>query len=170
MPECIDDVDASGEVSAAQFKAAMRHVASTVNVITSHHDGVFNGMTATAMCSVSTDPPSVLIVVNREARSHGLIDRSGVYTVNVLSAAQHGLAVHFAAAPTMPFADVSYSVGRNGCPIIDQCAAFLACSVESRIAFGTHTVFIGRVVASGEHGDLPLIYHDGNFRSLKSSL
>lgn len=142
----------------------MRRFASTVTIVTSNRGGVLNGMTATAVCSVSAAPPSVLIVVNRENRSHGLIEQSGVYTVNVLSAAQQTLAEHFASAPIAPFAEVPYSVGLNNCPIIDQCASFLECVVESQTRSGTHSVFVGRVVASGESDFLPLVYHDGEFR------
>jgi flavin reductase len=163
MP-CVNDAAAPDSVSVADFKSAMRRFASAVNVITSGHGGVLNGMTATAVCSVSTEPPSVLIVVNRENRSHALIDRSGAYTVNVLSAAQQALAVHFASTPAAPFADIRHSLGRNGCPVIDDCASYLACVVATRVEFGTHSVFIGRVIASGGNYSAPLIYHDGKFR------
>ncbi len=160
----VHDTTSLASISPASFKAAMRRFASTVTVVTSHRGGVLNGMTATAVCSVSAAPPSVLIVVNRENRSHGLIEQSGAFTVNVLSAAQQALAEHFASAPIAPFAEVSYSVGLNNCPIIDQCASFLECVVESQTRSGTHSVFVGRVVASGESDFLPLVYHDGEFR------
>jgi len=165
MSRFIQDAAPLASVTPASFKAAMRRFASTVTVVTSGRGGVLNGMTATAICSVSAAPPSVLIVVNRENRSHGLIEQSGAYTVNVLSAAQQTLAEHFASAPIAPFADVPYSVGLNKCPIIDQCASFLECVVESQMRSGTHSVFVGRVVASGESDFPPLIYHDGEFRS-----
>ncbi len=158
------EVSPLASVSPANFKAAMRRVASTVTVITSGCDGVLNGMTATAVCSVSAEPPTILIVVNQENRSHGLIERSGAYTVNVLSASQQSLAAHFASSSIAPFATVPHSPGLNKCPIIDNCASYLECVVESRIRSGTHSVFIGRVVASGESDSLPLIYHDGKYR------
>jgi flavin reductase len=164
MSQPIDQVETLASVSPADFKAAMRRFASTVNVITSGCGGVLNGMTATAVCSVSVEPPSILIVVNQSNRSHALIQQSGAYTVNVLADSQQHLAAHFAASSTAPFAAVPHSLGLNKCPIIDDCASFLACVVESRMRSGTHSVFIGRVVASGESHRLPLIYHDGKFR------
>jgi flavin reductase len=169
MSECTNEVDSLASVSAADFKTAMRRFASTVNVITSGCGTVLNGMTATAVCSVSADPPSVLIVVNQENRSHALIEQSGAYTVNVLSASQEALAAHFASSTIAPFATVPHSLGRNKCPIIDNCTSFLECVVESRMRCGTHSVFIGRVIASGESDSLPLIYHDGRFRYLRKS-
>ena len=60
-------------------------------------------MTATAVCSVSAEPPSILIVVNQKSRSHALIQKSGAYTVNVLAASQETLAVHFASRSVAPF-------------------------------------------------------------------
>ena len=164
-PASGDGSDELTSIAPAEFKAAMRRMASTVSVVTSGSGGVFNGMTATAICSVSADPPSLLIVVNRANRSHALIERSGAYTVNVLSAEQERLAAHFASTPAEPFADVPYRLGPNHCPIIEHCASYLACLVEQQTGFGTHSIFIGRVVASGGKDVLPLIHHDGKFRS-----
>jgi flavin reductase (DIM6/NTAB) family NADH-FMN oxidoreductase RutF len=121
-------------------------------------------MTATAVCSVSADPASVLIVVNQANRSHDLIRRSGAYTVNLLSAAQQPLAKHFAASTADPFATVQYCLGRNACPIIADCAGYLECVVDTQMQSGTHTVFVGRVVGAGGSELLPLIYFDGGFR------
>jgi flavin reductase len=164
-----NEIDLLASVSAADFKTAMRRVASTVNVITSGCGTVLNGMTATAVCSVSADPPSVLIVVNQENRSHALIEQSGAYTVNVLSASQEALAAHFASSSIAPFATVPHSLGLNKCPIIDNCTSFLECVVESRMRCGTHSIFIGRVIASGESDSFPLLYHDGRFSYLLSN-
>ena len=164
MKERTNEAQWLASVSPADFKTAMRRFASTVHVVTSDWGGVPNGMTATAVCSVSAEPPSILIVVNQSSRSHGLIENSGAFTVNVLSAAQQHLADHFASSPAAPFAGVAHTIGRNKCPIIEGCASFLECIVESRMRSGSHSVFIGRVVASGASDRLPLIHHDGKFR------
>jgi flavin reductase len=164
MSEFTNEVESLGSVNPADFKTAMRRFASTVNVVTSGCGSILNGMTATAVCSVSAEPPSILIVVNQSNRSHALIQQSGTYTVNVLSASQQHLAVHFASSTITPFASVPHSLGLNRCPIIDNCTSFLECVVESRMRSGTHSIFIGRVVGSGESDRLPLIYHDGKFR------
>ena len=95
-----------------------------------------------------------------------MILQSGVYTVNVLSACQQSLAAHFATAPVSPFAAVPHRYGANGCPIIDGCASHLECVVAGQTTFGTHSIFLGRVIAAGERDDVPLLYHDGQFRSL----
>jgi flavin reductase len=166
MTHSIDGGSLPASVSPMNFKAAMRRMASTVNVITSRHGATINGMTATAVCSISAEPPSILIVVNQKNRSHALIQQSGVYTVNVLSAGQESLAAHFASGPASPFASVPHTYGTNSCPIIDGCTSYLECVVAAQTAFGTHSIFLGRVIASGERDDVPLLYHDGQFRSL----
>jgi flavin reductase len=162
-----DPVVSLASVSPDNFKAAMRHFASTVNVVTSRSCTFLNGMTATAVCSVSTEPPSILIVVNQKNRTHEIIRQSGVYTVNVLSARQEALAVHFSSVSATPFASVPHSFGMSKCPIIDGCTSFMECVVASQTIFGTHSIFLGRVIASGGNGDQPLVYHDRQFRSFK---
>ncbi|MEH2472154.1 flavin reductase [Nitrobacteraceae bacterium AZCC 2161] len=165
MPSLMHELDALSCVSPAAFRATMRRFASTVSVITSGYGTKLNGMTATAVCSVSADPPSILIVVNQANRSHELIRQSGAYTVNVLSAAQEHLATHFASSAIDAFGLIPHSLGLNGCPVIDNCASVLECVVESQIESGTHSIFIGRVVASGESDRLPLLYFNSSFRN-----
>ena len=164
MSQFVNEAGSFTGISPANFKTAMRRFASTVSVVTSGHGAVLNGMTATAVCSVSAEPPSILIVVNQESQSHALIQKSGAYTVNVLAASQETLAVHFASRSVAPFATVPYSLGITRSPIIDNCASFLECVLESAMPSGTHSIFIGRVVASGGSGCSPLIYHDGKYR------
>jgi flavin reductase len=151
-------------IGPAEFKAAMRRFASSVTVVTSGHDGALNGMTATAVCSVSADPASLLIVVNQANRSHELIRRSGAFTVNLLAAAQQPLAMHFAASTEDPFATVPHRIGANGCPIIADCAGHLECVVDQQMPSGTHTIFIARVLGAAGSELMPLIYFDGGFR------
>jgi flavin reductase len=149
------------------FKAAMRCIASTVTVITSRAGAVTNGMTATAVCSVSAEPPCILVVVNQSSRSHALIEQGGAFAVNVLSAEQAALAQHFAAKSDDPLRNVKHRQGVTGMPMIEGCAAQLECVVETQVAAGTHSVFIGRVVAVQETDRLPLIYHGGKIVELE---
>jgi flavin reductase len=162
------DVASLASVSTVNFKAAMRRFASTVNVITSGRGAAANGMTATAVCSVSADPPSILIVVNQENRTHALIERAGAYAVNVLSSDQQLLAIHFASRPAAPFATVAHRDGITGCPVLEGCDANIECVLESQVKSGTHSIFIGRVVASSEFGRSPLISQNGQYVPIKS--
>ncbi|MGY3622663.1 flavin reductase family protein [Bradyrhizobium sp. USDA 10063] len=157
-------------VDAEQFRATMRCIASTVTVITSRVGSVANGMTATAVCSVSASPPCILIVVNQTARSHSLIASAGVFAVNVLATNQVALAQHFASRPDEPLEGVEHRQGRTGVPILEGCAASLECVVESQTRSGTHSIFVGRVVSAREAGASPLLYCRGRFTSLEIQL
>jgi flavin reductase len=150
-------------ITADQFKSVMRRLAASVNVITSTDNGAMNGMTATAVCSVSNDPPSLLAIVNKSNRTHQPLSRSGVFAVNVLSSGQQRLANHFAAKIENPFFDIAYKIGTTGCPIICEADAVAECQVERVVDFYTHTIFIGRIVKCEIANKSPLIYHNGHF-------
>ncbi|MEE7476532.1 flavin reductase family protein [Methylobacterium hispanicum] len=154
-------------ISADQFKSAMRRFAASVNVITSIDGPTMNGMTATAVCSVSADPPSLLVIVNKTNRSHPVISRSGAFAVNVLSSDQEELAAHFAAKTPDPFADIDYRIGITGCPLICDADATLECEVVQETDYGTHTIFIGRIVTCDVTSKTPLLYHEGRFCRLE---
>src|SRR5258708_1587539 len=82
-------------LNAERFKLVMRNIASSVAVITVEHEGRKHGMTATALCSVSAAPPTILIVVNRSARTHPIISEARRFTVNILAVHQAELAGRF---------------------------------------------------------------------------
>jgi len=112
-------------IDEARFKATMRCMASTVTVITSRLGAVTNGMTATAVCSVSATPPSILVVINQSSRSHDLIEQGGSFAVNILAAEQAALAHHFAAKTDDPLQEVDHRSGVTGVPVIEGCVAQL---------------------------------------------
>lgn len=153
-------------VAVADFKAAMRGLASAVCVITSRHGSLANGMTATAVCSVSAEPPSILIVVNRSNRSHAIIRESGAFAVHVLAKGQEPLATHFAGRPEHPFVGVPVRSGATDVPVIEDCDTVLECVVAAETDFGTHTIVVGRVVAAHYAAAEPLLYCHGQFGSM----
>ena len=153
-------------VSDDEFKLVMRRFAASVNVITSAEGVKKSGMTATAVCSVSANPPSALIIVNKSNRSHPIIAGTKAFAVNVLSANQKHVAGHFASKLPDPFADIPHSIGKTGCPIIEGADAHIECTVFEQLDVGTHTIFVGKIVAAGAaHGE-PLLYHDGRYVGL----
>src|SRR5882672_12094344 len=89
---------AAKPVDAEQFKIGMRSLAGAVCIITSTHAGHRYGMTATAVCSASADPPTVLICVNKLATTHGAIAKSKVFCANVLRADDWELSTSFSGA------------------------------------------------------------------------
>src|SRR5499426_40075 len=85
-------------LDAGQFKAGMRALAGAVNIITSAHAGHRYGMTATAVCSATADPPTVLVCINKLATTHGAVAKSKTFCVNVLRAEDWELSTAFSGA------------------------------------------------------------------------
>src|SRR2546421_10088997 len=85
-------------VEAEQFKVGMRTLAGAVNIITSVHSGHRYGMTATAVCSASADPPTVLACINKLASTHGAVAKSKAFCVNVLRSEDWELSTAFSGA------------------------------------------------------------------------
>ena len=147
----------------AAFRLVMRRLAGTVTVFATASDDGLHGMTATAMCSVSAEPPTVLIVVNRSARTHVHIHRKQAYTINILSEHQQTEAQLFASKSDDQFKEVEHRRLSDGCPVIAGVAAYLHCAVESQHDVGTHTIFVGRVLDAGVADAVPLVYQDGRY-------
>src|SRR5262249_13859014 len=137
--------------------------AGSVAVIATETDGGLHGFTATAVCSVCADPSSVLIAVNKSARTHPHIDRRGIFAINILADDQKDIAQHFAGKGEDQFSSVKYRLSTRGVPLIEGAVAFLECEIQDRISIGTHTVFIAHVIGTGVEDRAPLIYHDARY-------
>ncbi len=161
----------SVEVDAQQFKIGMRSLAGAVNIITSAHGGHRFGMTATAVCSVSADPPTVLICVNKLATTHGAIAKSKVFCVNVLRADDWELSTSFSGAQTGEgrFKSRDWTKLATGSPVLIDSLVSFDCHVVDKLAHGTHTIFLGQVeqVLLGKKGK-PLLYSEGQYAKLAS--
>jgi len=153
-------------VSSNGFRAAMRRFPTGVTIVTTVVDGKPYGFTANAFTSVSAEPPMVLICVNREASAHPMIAQSSIFCVNILSLEQTEIAKRFAdhAARHDRFARVKTTVATTGAPVIEGALAFVDCRLAEEHTAGTHTVFIGSVVASGTRAGSPLGYFDAEYR------
>lgn len=148
----------------------MGHFATGVTLITTAHDGQVRGMTANSVASVSLDPLSVLVCVNHEAITCGLLAASGTFCVNVLTLEQEALA-RACARPDTPEAaleGVPYHPGLTGAPILPDALAFLDCRVTASFEYGTHTVFIGEAVSLGTEGGEPLLFFQGRYARIEA--
>lgn len=148
---------------ATGFKDAMRKLAATVTLVTTAEDGARHGMPATAVTSLSMDPPSVLVCINRSASMHGPTTRSRYFCVNLLAAAQAGLLKEFGSRPSSErFVAGDWQEGPYRLPYLADAAAALFCAVEDEMHYGTHTVFVGRIVGVAADGTAdPLVYLAG---------
>ena len=153
------------------FKDVLSRFASGVTVVTTMCEGVPHGLTVSAFSSVSLSPPRVLICLGNDTDSKPLIDRSRCFAVHILGRAHVELGPRFAKmVPGLgdPFTGLRYGAGTTGSPILEDCIAWLDCRVESAVAIGDHTIFIGDVLAAGRaqaDGD-PVLYYRRAWRVL----
>ena len=156
-------------VSVDLFKSAMRRWASGVSVLTTRREGGILGITVSAFCSVSLDPPLVLVCIDRKTRSHALIEKQGSFAVNVLKTGQERLS-ELAAGHSGERGNwlegEAHRKAETGAPILSDCLAWFDCSLEAVYEGGDHTIFLGRVRAAGHAEGRPLLYFDGTYHKL----
>lgn len=156
-------------VGEAEFKTAMRQVTSFVSVVTARSGKLRNGLTATSVCSVTTEPPTMLVCVNRKSRADSIIAESGAFAINVLADQQHKIARLFSTTQIEPeerFAEGRWIAMTTGAPVLAGAVASFDCQLESRVWSGSHHVYFGRVVAVASFDQQALLYRDGVFRRL----
>jgi len=158
-------------VSIDAFKAAMRRFATGVTIVTTRDEDAIHGFTVNAFASVTAEPPTVLVCVNRTARAHPIITASGAFCVNILALEQQPLAEKFQGGePHERFEGVVHRSGPSGSPILDGVLAYVDCAVDEELNSGTHTIFIGRVLEAGEREGAPLGYFDRAYRNFAIEL
>jgi flavin reductase (DIM6/NTAB) family NADH-FMN oxidoreductase RutF len=145
------------------FKKAMRRLTSTVSLIATDREGVPFGMAATAVTSVCTDPPSILVCINQSASMYTPLIESGRFSVNLLRVGQEDLVSVFSGAVNGPARFETAEWQRcNELPYLPSAQASLFCTVAQRMSYGTHEIIIAQVddvlVA---HAIDPLLWQDG---------
>jgi flavin reductase (DIM6/NTAB) family NADH-FMN oxidoreductase RutF len=128
-------------------------------------------MTATAVCSVSAEPPTLLVCINRLASTHDAIAKSRVFCVNLLRAEDWELSTAFSGQQTGEgrFRNRNWSKLITGSPVLVDSLVSFDCRVVKSVAHGSHTVFLGQVeqVVLGKKGK-PLLYSEGQYAKLAS--
>jgi flavin reductase (DIM6/NTAB) family NADH-FMN oxidoreductase RutF len=157
-------------IAADLYKQVMRHFPSGITVVTLRAGEEIHGLTVSAFCSVSLEPPLVLVCIGTDLYSHQLIERGRCFAVNFLSQDDADLSDRFAGripGITDRFAGLSYSTAVTGAPILERCVAYLDCTVYAAYPGGDHTIYVGLVEAAGvQRPAPPLVYYQGNYRRL----
>jgi flavin reductase (DIM6/NTAB) family NADH-FMN oxidoreductase RutF len=152
------------------LRRAMRGVAATVTIVTTEHRGERFGITASSFTSVSLEPPSVLVAINRDASLHDPLLARGVFAVNVLAAGSAPLARRFADSGLgcgERFRHGHWRSHASGLPLLEEAQTRLICRVRHCLEVGTHSLVVGLVEAIERGSDLPpLIYADGGYHHL----
>lgn len=159
------DIEANAEL-AARVKTALRRMAKSVNIITCRHEGVRYAMAATAADALSMDPPSMIISVNRSASLHAPLAAGADFCINVLASTQEDIsrACGGALKGEDRFGVGDWIEGVNGVPVLASAQASIICKNELNVSYGSHGIFIGRVLDVHQYGDVdPLVYIDGRY-------
>jgi flavin reductase (DIM6/NTAB) family NADH-FMN oxidoreductase RutF len=159
------DEGGAANVSAA-FRFAMRRLASAVGVVTALGEGARVGMTASSITSLTVNPAALLVCVNRSARLHACLGIGAPFCVNLLASAQREISAAFAGglAGEARFANGVWTPDARGVSRLDDAQANISCAVDRVLAYGTHSIVIGRVEAVRIAGAVdPLIFQDGHY-------
>jgi flavin reductase (DIM6/NTAB) family NADH-FMN oxidoreductase RutF len=156
-----------------ELRNAMRQWATGVSVVTSVYKTLRHGMTVNSFTSVSLNPPLVLISLERQTRTRQLVEQAGIFGVTILEKHQQEVSDCFAGRfPEREdrFCNVDTYTLKTGASLISGGLAGLDCKVVSKYEAGTHTIFIGEVVAlntSPGVGNKPLLYYNRSYHELQ---
>ena len=150
------------------FRDALASWASGVTIVTSRHEERIHGMTVSAFCSVSVDPPLILVCAEKSSITNSLIEQSQVFCVNVLAVGQETLSNKFASKKDeyRRFQGLECQNGATHCPRIPGAAVQLDCRVVESVDAGDHYVYVGSVEQAVITDAEPLVYHRGAYRGL----
>ncbi len=157
-------------IEASAFRAAMARFPGAVTIVTTGQGGGRRGITATAVCSVTADPPSLLVCLNRKTGTCAALCETMGFTVNLLPGDGGPLAMTFAGAGGLTgaekFREGDWQDSAHG-PRLTSAIASFSCEVGEQVNAGTHTIFIGQVVAVATADGAPLLYEQSRFHQLQ---
>jgi flavin reductase (DIM6/NTAB) family NADH-FMN oxidoreductase RutF len=154
----------------AAFRDAMSRVLAAVHIVTTDGPAGRAGITASAVVSVSDDPPTMLFCINKNGRSAERFLGNGCYCVNTLASSDQWLADHFAGRsrmhPAERFTHGSWRAGVTGAPVLESALAVFDCRVIEVITASTHSILIGAVVDARYAPGQSLAYLERAYRHI----
>ncbi len=158
--------------TAGEFREAMSRVASSVSIVCTDGPHGIAGFTCSAVCSVTDEPPTIMVCVNRRSAANAVIKGNGVLCVSSLGADQIELSQMFAGVGRVPmgerFAGPDWGVLASGAPYCKTSRVALDCRVADVREIGTHSVIFAEVLSTAHAADSePLIYHSRNYATLR---
>jgi flavin reductase ActVB len=163
-----DAEEVAGSEQSVAFREAMKRFASGVTIVTTvDADGIWKGFTASAFCSLSLDPPLVLVCQARTSASYEAFVRCDRFLVNILGQEHEQLALRFARSGGEKFADAGFeaAVG-SGLPLLPDALAVVGCDVRDRYDGGDHDIYVGSVFSCRVREGAPMLHFDSRFWTL----
>jgi flavin reductase (DIM6/NTAB) family NADH-FMN oxidoreductase RutF len=150
MNSVVRAVSIETEVTASDFRNAMRQLTGGVSVITAGKGRDISGMTVTSVSSLSVEPASLIVSLNRESSSWPLVKRYGFFGVNILTSDQVDIAERFTGKGGLKgadrFAGAQWTTRASGVPLLADALAAIDCEVEDVVERHSHAIVIGRVL------------------------
>ncbi|MCS7003541.1 MAG: flavin reductase family protein [Dehalococcoidia bacterium] len=159
-------------ISQDVFKAVLSRFASGVTIISAYDNGRLAGATASAFCSLSLNPPLVLVCLDLKSNTKAIIDRTRVFGVNILQDTQRAASDLFArkVMTEEQLAKIGHTASPHGMPILDDALAFLECRVYAVYPGGDHEIYVGEVLDGGIRQGRPLLYYQGKYRRMGAEM
>ncbi len=156
-------------IDADSFKDTLSNWVSGVTIVTSRIGALQSGMTVSAFCSVSAQPPQVLFCANRQSTTGSVIRQAKSFSVSILAREQERLLELFAGdgRGDVRLDGLHCSLGMTGSPRIPGALVHLDCSVAQVLEAGTHVIYVGLVEAADINDREPLIFHRRQYRRLR---
>lgn len=143
-------IAAGNAVSLQTFREGMSRLGAAVNIITSDGPNGQLGFTATAVCSISAEPPSLLVCMNRQSQQNVPLKANGVLCVNTLASHHEPLSGVFSGAGKLEMAErfrrAQWSTMITGSPALDDAVVSFDCRIAQVIEINTHSLLIAEVL------------------------
>ncbi len=158
-------------VNSLEHRLALRHWTTGVTIVSVNFQGVQHGMTVSSFTSVSLSPPTVLISIEKTTRTHQLLMKAGFFGVTILNSDQKEISDRFAGRKTEyqdRFEGLKVHTILTGAPFLEGGLSYLDCKVIDAHLVGTHTLFIGEVLAVEiSHDGEPLVHFNQHYCKLQ---
>jgi flavin reductase (DIM6/NTAB) family NADH-FMN oxidoreductase RutF len=158
-------------ISSEEFRKALRHFPAGVTIVTVRSGERIHGLTVSAFSSVSAEPALISITIENRHKAWAMLEEpEAVFAVNILGEGQSELSNRFAWVKDEDrFQLGDWSEAETGAPVLRDALAWLDCRIQARYPAGSHTIYVGEVVASDVPVEEapPLVYWNRGYRKLR---
>ena len=162
------------DIEAAEFRNAMRSLASGVAIVATGTGEDRRGLTASSVTSLCMNPPCLLVSINTKSETHASILANGYFGISLLRDGQEELARRFAGLTGVSgadrFRDARWNEGATGAPLLDTAICAIDCVLQQHQVVASHGILIGRIIATRQHcAGNPVINFQGELRTLPAA-
>jgi flavin reductase (DIM6/NTAB) family NADH-FMN oxidoreductase RutF len=158
-------------IEQANFREVLSQLATGVSILTVKYGSLCHGITVNSFCSLSLEPPLILVCIREDSFCLNLIEKGRTFGINILDETGEDLSRQFASRTASKFTNVSYRLSREGIPILNTALATIECRLVNRYPGGDHSIIVGEVLnAEVDHYSQPLVYFRRGYTRLSAEL